>query len=260
MTVCFSPDGTRLASASDDRTVKVWDSTTGQELLTLRGHAHTVAAACFSPDGTRLASASSDSTVKIWESLPVSAEVLRKRALIEKVEVLFSRHLLKELVTQELRLDPKLNEIDHLLALQVADSHADNNPDQLNSAAWMVVRAPGGKKEAYALALLQAKAAVQAVPGNGNFLNSLGIAHYRLGHYAEALRTLMQSEKLNATKEGLHPVDLAVLAMAQHQLGEKDKARETLSRLREVMNLVGWAKNPEAKGFLSEAAMLIEGK
>ena len=35
--VGLSPDGSRLASASDDQTVKVWDSATGREMLTLRG-------------------------------------------------------------------------------------------------------------------------------------------------------------------------------------------------------------------------------
>ena len=56
--VAFSPDGTRLASASLDQTVKLWDVATGRELRTLHGHAGPVVSVAFSPDGTRLASAS----------------------------------------------------------------------------------------------------------------------------------------------------------------------------------------------------------
>ena len=55
--VCFSPDGTRLASAGFDRTVKLWNAATGQELFTLKGHTNFVRSVSFSPDGTRLASA-----------------------------------------------------------------------------------------------------------------------------------------------------------------------------------------------------------
>ena len=66
--VCFSPDGKRLASASDDKTVKVWDTQTGQESLTLKGHTAAVTSVCFSTDGKRLASASKDGTVKIWNA------------------------------------------------------------------------------------------------------------------------------------------------------------------------------------------------
>jgi WD40 repeat protein/tetratricopeptide (TPR) repeat protein len=66
--VCFSPDGNRLASASADQTVKVWDAQTGQQLLDLKGHADAVTGVCFSPDGNRLASASADQTVKVWDA------------------------------------------------------------------------------------------------------------------------------------------------------------------------------------------------
>ena len=68
MSVAFSPDGQRLASASHDKTVKIWDTATGKELFALKGHADGVRSVAFSPDGQRLASASDDKTVKIWDS------------------------------------------------------------------------------------------------------------------------------------------------------------------------------------------------
>lgn len=66
--VAFSPDGTRLATASWDKTAKVWDAASGKELLTLTGHMDRVYGIAFSPDGTRLATASQDQTAKIWDA------------------------------------------------------------------------------------------------------------------------------------------------------------------------------------------------
>ena len=65
--VVFSPDGKRLASASSDHTVKVWDVISGQETLSLKGHSAEVVSVAFSPDGKRLASASYDKSVKVWD-------------------------------------------------------------------------------------------------------------------------------------------------------------------------------------------------
>jgi len=65
--VTFSPDGKFLASGSSDKTVKVWEIGTWQEVITLKGHEGSVLSVTFSPDGKFLASGSDDKTVKIWE-------------------------------------------------------------------------------------------------------------------------------------------------------------------------------------------------
>ncbi len=65
--IAFSPDGSKLASASQDGTTKIWSASTGKNLLELHGHkrggGNSVA---FHPDGNRLVTAGDDQTVRIW--------------------------------------------------------------------------------------------------------------------------------------------------------------------------------------------------
>ncbi len=64
--VAFSPDGKRLATASNAGIIKVWDALSGKELLNFTGHTSQITDISFSPDGTRLATASFDGTAKVW--------------------------------------------------------------------------------------------------------------------------------------------------------------------------------------------------
>ncbi|RDW58852.1 hypothetical protein BP6252_13328 [Coleophoma cylindrospora] len=65
--VAFSHDSTQIASASDDRTVKIWDASSGECQQTLKGHSGLVNSVAFSHDSIQIASASDDQTVKIWD-------------------------------------------------------------------------------------------------------------------------------------------------------------------------------------------------
>jgi WD40 repeat protein len=66
--VAISPDGKLVASASQDKTARLWDPRTGRERAALRGHRNEVTAVAFRPDVRVVASASTDRTVRLWDA------------------------------------------------------------------------------------------------------------------------------------------------------------------------------------------------
>jgi predicted oxidoreductase (fatty acid repression mutant protein) len=71
LAAAFSPDGTRVVTASADRTARVWDAATGAVIAVLAGHTDGVNAAAFSSEGSRIVTASADRTARIWQLDPL---------------------------------------------------------------------------------------------------------------------------------------------------------------------------------------------
>ena len=63
----FNPDGSRIATASADKTARIWDAAK-REIVVLRGHDDEVISAAFSPDGLRVVTASGDKTARVWDA------------------------------------------------------------------------------------------------------------------------------------------------------------------------------------------------
>jgi WD40 repeat protein len=77
-TAAFSPDGTRIVTASDDKTARVWDSVTGNLLLTLSGHQGAIWDAAFSPDGKLIVTTSADKSAIVWDAESGDKSVILK--------------------------------------------------------------------------------------------------------------------------------------------------------------------------------------
>jgi WD40 repeat protein/serine/threonine protein kinase/tetratricopeptide (TPR) repeat protein len=263
--VGFSRDGRRIASGSDDGTVKIWDAVSGEELLTLRGHQGGVAGVVFGPEDRWLASLGGDRSVRVWEATPLTSELRLRRQAVNLVSRLAEEVDLKDEMRDRLHADRSLSEPLRAEALTLAERHQDD-PWRLNRASCFVVRESGLGKAKYQLALRQAETAFRLAPPGYNFhpffqvTTNIGIAHYRLGNYREAVRNLTLSEDYYTTafseyKAGT-PWNLAFLAMAHHQLGGKDKAQALLDRVHS-------SKTPFDKGrwdvqsFFREAVAVV---
>jgi len=77
----FSPNGTRVVTASDDKTARVSDTATGKPLTSPLEHQDKVVSAAFGPDRTRVVTASYDNTARVWD-LPLDNGTLAQWSAI----------------------------------------------------------------------------------------------------------------------------------------------------------------------------------
>ncbi|KAJ7934534.1 hypothetical protein B0H13DRAFT_2488367 [Mycena leptocephala] len=67
--IAISPDGALIVSGSDDKTIRVWDTRTGEAVMEpIRGHTHRVRSVAFSPDGARITSGLDGKTIRVWDA------------------------------------------------------------------------------------------------------------------------------------------------------------------------------------------------
>jgi WD40 repeat protein len=64
----LSPDGSRIVTGGIDKTARIWDVATGQQIAVLSGHSDPVTSVAFSADGSRIVTASNDMTARIWDA------------------------------------------------------------------------------------------------------------------------------------------------------------------------------------------------
>jgi WD40 repeat protein len=286
--VAFSPDGTRIVTGTRDQAVKMWDARTGQEVNGER-IPPTPWPGQISPDGRWIAHVAG-SRVELISLQPDAEELeyrrvhtrpnigrylegydaaikaedhfaacfydnllpppVRARHLAEPIVTsLIARLLLRDDVLAALEAQPAADPQIQAACLELARAWTDSDSDW-NSVAWSLVRKPGQPEANYRRAQRLAEAACRLQPDSALYLNTLGVAQYRLGLVAEALATLTRSDALNQGKE---PADLAFLALAQSHLGQSEKARATLLRLREVMKSPQHVVNSEARALMREA-------
>jgi tetratricopeptide (TPR) repeat protein len=134
-------------------------------------------------------------------------------------------------VLAAIRAEPGLREAVRQEALTLAETFPEN-AEALNNASWHVVRQSGMEAAAYQRALRQAEAACRVAPDNFHYVNTLGVAYYRVGKYAEAVATLEKSLPGHFASGG-DANDLYFLAMCHYQLGNAAKARECFERAKD---------------------------
>ena len=183
--ITFSPDGQRVASGSNDQTVRIWDTASGKELCALKGHAGVVFGVAFSPDGQRLASANQDGSIHLWETTRVSREIQHRRATNQLVADLFGQMHLRAHVVERLRTLPGMSPSRGQEVITVAQTYPEDS-SALNTLAWELLKLPAGEMSGCFKALCFSEEACQLEPENGDFVSTLGVAYYRVGNYEKA--------------------------------------------------------------------------
>jgi WD40 repeat protein len=84
LSASWNSDGSRIVTASSDKSARVWEAATAKEVVRLEGHSAPIRSAAWSPDGSRIVTASEDKTARVWE-VSTGKEVARFEGHSNKV-------------------------------------------------------------------------------------------------------------------------------------------------------------------------------
>ena len=222
---CFSPDGQLLAVEDSAGVIRLVETDTGNDVVRLESPEQSrLTPSCFSPDGTLLIASGYDSeALHIWDLRALRQELAQLGLDWDAPAYPPTPSSLSfpgpggkrvAATSLEVAVDPGD------LLKEVAQKQAV----AYNEEAWtLVVKTDCSPVEALRAADL-AQRAVQLSPRIGTYWNTLGVAHFRAGHWKNALAALNKSMGLlNGEWESFNTF---FLAMAHWQLGESDKARQ----------------------------------
>jgi eukaryotic-like serine/threonine-protein kinase len=143
--------------------------------------------------------------------------------------------------------------VDLSRAVELDSKRDPRNAAMCNELAWSLATHPNPKVRDPRRAIKWALKAVELVPGEGNYWNTLGVAHYRAGDWNAAREALEQSMGL---RKGGDSSDWFFLAMSHEKLGNKEKARQWYDKAVEWMDKKD-PENAELRGFRVEAAEIL---
>jgi serine/threonine protein kinase/WD40 repeat protein/Tfp pilus assembly protein PilF len=256
---CFTPAGTLMAVESESGAIRLVDPGTGAERARLESSLPTrVIPCCFTPDGMRLVSYRSDTgQLQVWDLAALRNELAtlglewnepplaEKRSLVTAsgisvpvradVALGFVRQAAEAeaLITQATELETAGKYAEAVAALRKATKTYAQSAMSHNNLAWLLASGPPAVRDARE-AVGEARQAVKLAPQTADYHNTLGVALYRTGQYAEALPVL---EKSLALRNGESDAfDLFFLAMCQARLGNRSKAVELSGRALEWLS------------------------
>jgi tetratricopeptide (TPR) repeat protein len=243
--VCFSADGQRLASATQDGTVKVWDAGTVKlpdpktaNLLALAWHRREARDNVMA----RQWFAAIFHLTPLIDAQPNAGDLRVRRAYAYAElgqEDKAARDFAKSLESAPSNLEPwlqfahqRLDRRDLVGYRKVCVHLLDHfgmtrDPNTANGVAWACVLVPDAIADPLHLLRL-IEVAVSSEPKSYYYLNTLGAALYRAGKFEEAIMRL--NEAIQVQRQGDTYADWLFLAMAHHRLGHGDEAKQWLAK------------------------------